>query len=89
MALPRLPRVRRVHVVLVEMLPGNNPRGEAGLEAIRTYLHSKGFMNGGRGVGTAGWDEVWTNPNYHNQVAPLLAKAAAEKAHKAAAKKEH
>lgn len=54
-----------VHALLVEMLPVNNPRGEAGLEEIRSYLHGLGFERRGRGpVGTLGWDELWVNPRF-------------------------
>lgn len=60
-----------VHVVLIEMLPGNNPRGEAGLHEVRSFLHERGFMNGGRSVGTAGYDEVWEHPRFAEQVARL------------------
>lgn len=53
-----------VRVLLIEMLPGSNPKGEEGLEEIRQYLFSKGFQNQGRVVGTSGYDEVWENPIY-------------------------
>merc|ERR1711990_692350 len=53
-----------VHTLLIEMLPGNNPKGDAGLEEIRRFLDSKGMVNGGRGIGTAGYDEGWENPHF-------------------------
>jgi hypothetical protein len=38
---------------------------------VRSFLHERGFMNGGRSVGTAGYDEVWEHPRFAEQVARL------------------
>jgi len=59
-----------VHALLIEMLAVNNPRGEAGLEDIRSLLRANG-MRFVRKMGTAGWDELWQNVAWDPESLPL------------------
>jgi hypothetical protein len=62
-----------VHTILIEMLPGNNRKGEAGLAEIRGFLLGRGFVRHGRVIGTMGYDELWENPRFPEvSVAGLL-----------------
>lgn len=56
-----------VHTLLIEMLPGNNPKGEAGLEEIRALLRANG-MRFVKKMGTAGWDELWEDPTWYERM---------------------
>ena len=53
-----------VHALLIEMLPQNNPNGEAGLAEIRTLLRANGLQFVKK-MGTAGWDELWENADWN------------------------